>query len=686
MGINFKNSRILGSLIIVVAALIVLGGKLIHVQIIDHQLLLAQSKVTSSYKVKIPAARGEILDRNGQKLVTNRQGNSLIVTYGAFPSGKDNGARNQILHNTLRLLDRSGQSDKIVTHLPLTQDAAGNIIFTEDSQQEIKNMKSKDLFYLADYATALDCFQAMAEKYELQGYSTQDALRVGGLRYELSRSGFSYSTPVTIAEDVSSDVVLLIKENANQSYNGLDVQVSAYREYTDGSIAPHILGTTTKMTAELYAKLKAKGYGLNDIVGESGIEQAMESYLRGTDGEKIIKVDEDGNVTEEVTKEPVQGRAIVLTIDKDLQKVAQDQLAAVIPTIQSSSKNAALGFSNAGAVVVEDVRTGEILAAANYPTFDISRYREDYDALSKQSTLPLWNRFAMGTYAPGSTFKPGIALTALETGSITEDYTYKCTGVMEYRGQEFHCQGNKAHGTVNVYEAIEESCNLFFYSLAEKMGIQKMNEFSSDFGFGQRTGVEITESKGILSGKEYADSIGADWTAGQLLQSAVGQSYNQTTILQLASYTSTIANGGTRYQSHFVKQILSYDCSEVVSDTKPSALETLDLKTNALGVVQNSMYQAVHGKNGSAMSLKTANIPMAAKTGTAEVGAGDSMYTNGFLVSYAPYDKPEIAIAAVAEHARGGAYLGAVEREIANAYFSTTEYVVKPQGYIDLLP
>lgn len=677
MGINFKNSRVLGSLILVAAALILLTVKLVQIQVVQHDRLLAESKITNTYKVKIPAARGAILDRNGQELVRNRQGNALRVLYGDFPSDQDNSSRNAVLLNTLNLLESRGEGEKVIQNLPLELDGSGNLVFSADSEREIQNMKSSDLFHLASYATAQDCFNAMVEKYELQPFNTQDALRVGSLRYELSRNGFSYSAPVTIAEDVSSETVLIIQENKASAYSGVTVQLTAYREYVDGTIAPHLLGTTTKMTAELYADLKEKGYGLNDIVGESGIEKAMESYLRGTDGEMTVKVDENGNVTTEITREPVQGRTIVLTIDKELQKVAQDKLAEAIL--------AEGGGGTAGAVVVENVKNGELLAAASYPTYDISRYREDYDSLTRQANLPLLNRYAQGTYAPGSTFKPGMAIAALDTGTITEDYRFTCHGTMEFRGQEFQCQRRTAHGSVNVYEAIEQSCNLFFYNISEQIGIQKMNEYATDLGFGQRTGVEIPEAKGIISGKEYSDSIGANWTAGQVFQSIIGQSYNQTTILQLANYTATIANGGTRYQLHFVKDILSYDCSEVVSSTKSSILETLDLQTNALKIVQDGMKETA--QTGSARNLKNiTSVPMGAKTGTAEMIVNGEEYNNGFLISYAPADEPEIAIAAVAEHAKGGAYLTSLEGGIAEAYFASSEYIVKPQGFIELLP
>lgn len=333
MGINFRNSRILGSLAIVVSVLVLFVGTLLSIQIVHHDEYLQMSKTQKVYSVPIVAARGEIVDRNGNPLVVNRQGNAVVLDYATFPSSEDNAARNKVIIELIRLFESHGV--EWVNELPLVLDGNGNVQYAPDSEKEIKRLKSKDQLHLATYATAQNCLDALIDKYEIYGYSTADTLKIAAIRYELTLKGFSMRNAVTIAEDVSDEILQIIKENSLTTYQGADIRVVPYREYVDGTIAPHVLGTTTKMTAELYEDLKEEGYGMNDIVGESGIEKAMESYLRGKDGVMQVSIDKDGNVTKKVVKQPMQGNTIVLTIDKDLQKVAQDSLANVANSISA---------------------------------------------------------------------------------------------------------------------------------------------------------------------------------------------------------------------------------------------------------------------------------------------------------------------------------------------------------------
>lgn len=673
MGINFKNSRIVGVLAILAVALMMLGGKLVNIQLVQHDDLLKKSKITSTFTVQIPANRGEIVDRNGNPLVVNTKGNSIILDWTVFPPASEEAQRNAVIYNLITLFDSHGQA--WANNLPLELQG-DSVVFKPDSDKEIKRMKSRDILDLATYATAQHCYDALIEKYKIEGYSFQDSFKIAALRYELSISGFSGSTPVTIADNVTDEVALIIKEQNAQYYLGADVRVTAYRDYVDGTIAPHILGTTTKMTAELYADLKSQGYGLNDMVGESGIEKAMESYLRGTNGEMTVSVDEKGKVTREITKQPVQGCTIVLTIDKNLQIVAQNELEKVVNLTKGDS---------AGAVVLQDVNTGEILTAASYPTFDISKYRENYQQYSSNPRLPLWNRFAQGTYEPGSTFKPNTAIAALESGVIDANTTFVCNGTMNYRGLPKQCLDGKAHGKVNVEKALEQSCNIFFYNCADLMGIQKMNEYSFDLGFGQKTGVEINEAKGIVAGKAYRESLNKLWYPGDTIQAAIGQSDNLVTPLQLSSYCATVANGGTRYQSHFVKQILSYDGSEVVSSFLPTILEKLDISQQTLQSIHNGM-DRVARSGAPANAFRTAAVPVSAKTGTSQVKNPDgTIRNNGFLITYAPSEKPEIAVASVIELAGSGTQTASITKEIINAYYATSEYSAKPQGYLENL-
>ena len=345
------------------------------------------------------------------------------------------------------------------------------------------------------------------------------------------------------------------------TYRGADVRVVAFREYADSTLAPHILGTVRKINAEEYSELKNEGYGINDDIGESGIELAMESRLRGVPGEMTVTIDSDGNVTEEITKEPSQGDTIVLTIDRDLQRVAQEKLGEICRSVDY--------FDSTGAVVVENCNNGEVLAAASYPSFDLNDYYDKYSELVKDKNTPLYNRFAMGAYAPGSTFKPMMATAALQEGVINENTTFDCNMVFHVNEMEFKCTAH--HGGENVRTAIRDSCNVFFYNCARRLGIEKMNLYGSMFGLGEKTGVEIPESKGILAGPEYRKRFDMLWHSGDTVQAAIGQSDNLFTPLQLCNYCATIANGGTRYQMHFVKASIS-NATGVANDSGVKSL------------------------------------------------------------------------------------------------------------------
>ena len=454
MGNRYKSSRTVVAVILVIATLLGFGYDLYNIQIKNNEYYVAQSSAVKTYTVSIEAARGEIVDRNGNTLVTNRKGNSIILDAAYFPSAKNNDARNAIIINLIKVFNKN--KEEYVHNLPLKIGKNGKIKFftkkdDENYESAIKTMKSKDMFNLQAYATAQNCFDAMVEKYGLEKYDTKTALAIGNIRYELTRCLFSVSNPVTIADDVSDKTVAQVKEN-KAMYRGADVQVVAYRSYIDPSLASHIIGTVRKINAEEYAELKDSGYGINDEIGESGIEKACESDLRGTPGEKTVTIDAEGNITETITKEPVQGDTIVLTIDKDMQKIAEQKLRKICLKTSSVAT---------GAVVVEDVHSGEILSAANYPTFNLEEYYSDYKKLASNSKKPLFNRFAMSAFAPGSTFKPLMAVAGLEEGKITRDTYFYCNHTFKISDMTFKCTGS--HGGLNVESALEHSCNIFFY-------------------------------------------------------------------------------------------------------------------------------------------------------------------------------------------------------------------------------
>lgn len=647
--------RSLTAIILVIALVCTFGYTLYDIQIVNGEYYRAQNSTLSTYTVTIEAARGEIVDRNGNPLVTNRQGNSIILDAAYFPSSEENDERNAIIMNLIELFEANGE--EYVNNLPLVQSADG-IAFTED-EDAVATMKSEDMFNLQSYATAQNCFDAMVEKYGLEGYDTATALKIGSIRYELTRLLFSIENPVTIADDVSDETVAAIKED-QQTYLGADVLAVAYREYADSTLAPHILGTVRKINAEEYAELRDEGYGINDTIGESGIEAAMESELRGTPGELTITIDADGNVAEEITKEPIQGNTVVLTIDRDLQRIAQQQLEITCNEVSASQ--------SAGAVVVEDVNTGAILAAASYPTYDLQDYYDSYSSLASNSRQPLFNRFALGTYAPGSTFKPAMACAALEEGVIDESTTFRCGGVWQYYDVTFRCLNSRAHGSENVREALRDSCNIFFYNCADRLGISKMNEYASMFGLGEKTGVEISEAAGVLAGPASAERYNRVWQMGDTIQSGIGQSDNLFTPLQLANYCATVANGGTKYEMHFVQSVINTS-SGTIEETGAAVAQELPISDNTFNIVHEGMRMVAQQYTLSNI-FSDSGVDVACKTGTSQVIRNGEEANNGFLITFAPYENPEISIASAIELAGSGTSTAEITASIIEYYYS----------------
>ncbi len=649
------SSRSVIAVFLVLLVMFGFGFKLYDIEVVNNKFYTEQNSTAKTYTVPIEAARGEIVDRNGNPLVTNRRGNSIILNAAYFPPRSDNEARNTIILNLIKLFEKNGE--EYVNNLPLILEG-DSIVFTDD-EKAVATMKSKDMFNLQNYATAQNCYDAMVELYGLENCDTQTALKIGGIRYELTRLLFSIENPVTIADDVSNETVAAIKEDS-VSYLGADIEPIAYREYTDPELAPHILGTVRKINAEEYSKLKESGYGINDTIGESGIEAVMESDLRGIPGELTVTIDSEGNVSEKITKNPVQGNTVVLTIDKDLQRLAQEKLRDTCNEVSASS--------SAGAVVVESVNSGELLAAASYPTYNLNDYYDNYSDLMNNSRQPLWNRFALGLYAPGSTFKPMMACAALEEGIIDENTTFTCHGTWQYYDITFKCLNSNAHGRENVKQALRDSCNIFFYNVADRLKITKMNEYGSMFGLGEKTGVEINEASGVLAGLASAERYNRKWQMGDTIQSGIGQSDNLFTPLQLANYCATVANSGTRYELHFVKSVINtYDGS--VAETGYTVAEELPISAGTFSIVKEGM-RMVATSGAPASVFGRLDVDVACKTGTSQVRQNGRIVNNGFLITFAPYESPEISIASVIELAGSGTSTSEITSSIIDYYYS----------------
>ncbi|MEE1138918.1 MAG: penicillin-binding transpeptidase domain-containing protein [Acutalibacteraceae bacterium] len=683
MHVKITPKRRIISVCIMLAFLVFFAFDLVKVQLIEGEQYDAASSSVSAKTATISAARGEIVDCYGKPLVYNDQGYSIIFDAAYFPTTKEQTRRNEIIISLIRLFE----SNALVweDNLPLVIDANGNISYKEDSEKLIEQMKGPDMLDLNEYATAENCFLELVNDYSLQEYSREDARKIASVCYEMRRIYFKIGTPYTFAQDVPDEIVARIKENS-EFYKGVDVRVDPVRKYTNGTLAPHILGRIGAIDADEYKEKKSEGYKITDFIGKSGIELAMEEYLKGIDGEATVYTDENGNNTTEITTPPSQGNTVVLTIDSGIQEVAQKGLEKALLDYAGKKGNM---VEDAGAVVVLNCKDSSILASASYPTYDISTYSENAAALNTAPGSPLWNRALLSTYATGSTMKPSVAIAALEEGLIDEDYTVYCSGMYSYLGQNFKCE--QAHMTryVNVVNAIDESCNTFFYEVGKNMGIEKMNEYRTLFGLGAKTGCELGEASGVLDSPEYRASLNQKWLPGYTVQSAIGQAGNLFSPIQLANYCAAVANGGTRHRTHFVKSVKSYDYSRTVFENEAEIVAETGVSEKTLEIVRRGMLEV--GTTGYCSSY-FAHLPVqvAAKTGTSQeirkIGGVSVKINNGFLIAFAPYDNPEIAVAVVGEGMTSGTFLASVVADIVEYYYGQSDTLDSYQQENVLIP
>lgn len=652
-----KKGRFIAMIVIFFCLIVVFVFTLAKNQLINAKKEIS-SNTASVESTEVKATRGQIFDRNGNVIVGNRQGNDVVFNAAEFPEFSKQEERNKLIKSLIDLFEKNNV--KWNDDMPIVIDSNGNYQFTADRDKDIKTMKSRDILRLNKYATADDCMRELIERYKLESYSKADARKIASVCYEMKINNFNSANPYTFATDVSDLVASVIKENSS-FYKGVDVQVVNYREYTDGTLAPHIIGVTGVISAEEYAQLKNDGYDMDDIVGKTGIEQLYEKQLKGNNGKKIVTTSLDGKQTT-VTEGLENGENVFLTLDAGLQKVTQDALAAKINSLDSVNKGG-------GAAVVMNCKTGEILACATYPSYDLKTYYKDYSKLAKDANSPLYNRALLSTYAPGSTAKVSTAIGILEEGVANENSTIECTGTYKYG---LVCNNNPETTTIDIRTAIQDSCNIYFYHFGgELLGIEKMNMYREMLGLGQPTGIELEENTGVLDSPSYRASIGQRWETGFSLQSAIGQAGNLFTPLQLCNYVSTIANGGTRYSAHIVKAIYSSDNSTVIEEKKPEVVCETGFKKKNIQIIKEGMRRvATVTLEGS---FDDTIVPVACKTGTSTlektINGKTGIYTNGFLITFAPYDDPEICVSVAVEGAYSGGSLAPIASSVYNYYY-----------------
>ena len=657
---KYKLNRYYIVSVLVVLLTGVIFVKLFNLQVVNGVTYREQSENRLLRSHAITATRGEITDRFGRPLVTSRMGFDLI----AYKEYIEDENLNQLILDTTSILDMYGTS--YYDTLPISEN--GEFIFKSPDYSAESDFKEANKFDAN--MTANDILNELIKRYEVDSkYTKSEKRKIVGIRFEMELRSFNSSTPYTIATDVPIEVVSYIREQGNR-FAGIDVSVEPIRVNVNGSIASHILGRVGRIYKEEYDVLKTKGYGMNDTLGKDGIEKIMEDYLKGTDGVQNIEQSIDGRTMKILeTKEAIPGNNVILTIDLELQKIAEDSLAE---TIQNMSTNPESLGASAGAVVVVDVNNGEILAIASYPTFNQNTFNEDYKTLLENEAKPMWNRAISGTYAPGSTFKMLTAVAALESGVTTPHEVINDLGVYRfYESSNYtpkcwiYADTGSTHGNQTVVQAIENSCNYYFYEVGRRMGIDTLTEYGKKFGLGEYTGIELSgESKGIFASRAYREKINSVWYPGDTLQASIGQSDHLFTPIQLANYVATLANGGTRYKLHLIKEVKSGVNSKTIYKNEPEIVEKIEISEENYKSIIEGM-QAVSETGTASNVFAGYPIPVGGKTGTASVSNGTA---NALFVAVAPLDNPQIAIAIVVEHGGHGNYVAPIAKNIISYY------------------
>ncbi len=653
-----KNKRI-NSLALVMAAVVAVScARMFFLQIVNANHYLSQASGVTARTAALKAPRGEILDCYSRKIATNREGYNIVFNSAYVNWDTVNGM-------ILDLCDYlSGEAAEWNDVLPLEKQAPYG--FTKENNDTfLANIG------LAHYATAENAFDKLKQLYKISGFTDDEARIIMGVRYSMAQAAFSIANPYTFAEDVSSEIMQKVSENGF-ALDGVTVDTVPFREYSPDAPV-HIIGNVGPIYAEEWygdkekgiIGLKDKGYTYSDKVGKSGIEAYCEEKLRGTDGEITYYLDSDGTVlSSEITKEPIPGKTVILTVDKNIQKKTQ---AALNETV--NNLNAEGIHCTGGAAVVMNVKTGEVLASSNAPTFNMDTYLNDYESIATAPNNPLINRAFQGVYPVGSTVKPLVAIAGLDNGLLKADENIRCVHTYRlFSDYQPSCMGT--HGNISLTRALARSCNYYFFEVGRRVGATKLGDYYNQFGLGVKTGIEIGDSKGIF--------VDVDEGSGDTLQIAIGQK-NAFTPLQLAVYTSTLANGGERYRATLIKDYVSYDLKNTYITGQTELLNTVEISDYALSSVKEGMLSVTEDGTGSRV-FQNYPIKVGGKTGTAQNEGAD----HSVFIAFAPFENPEIAISVVLEHGESGFAAGTVVKAAMDAYFFSDEASV--DNYVSYTP
>ena len=685
-----KPGRVAGLVILILLLLTVYLVELYKLQIIEGEANYNRSSELTNTERVVTAARGNIYDRYGRTLVSNEETYNLkIDTDKLFANEDPNSVILELVHMV------QGYGDEYTDDLPITMTPP----FEYDPDMTAIQRTMLDAYYVRQEidpnSTAVELMSYMRTRYNIDNsYSAEEMRIIAGVRYSINVRYAVNTADYIFVEDASMKLISSIMEN---KLVGIEVERAYSRKYGT-EYAAHILGYTGLMTQEEYEKYSLLNYSTDAMVGKDGVEYAFENYLHGKDGKVIETRNSAGTVLATVyTEEPEPGNHVYLTIDSVLQEQTERILANGVSILkqniaQKRAEGTARGDYNVdlkdeitgAAAVVVNVKTGEPLAMASWPTYNVATILEDYQELLEAENAPLFNRTLMGTYAPGSTFKPCTAIAALTMGIVNTEDKIKCEGVYTRYAAEGYApecwiwnstKDHLTHPEENVTTAIRDSCNYYFYSIGNFLGVDDLGRFAADFGLGEYSGIELVEAKGNMSNQaNHMDYAGTEWRIGDTLQAAIGQSDSVFTPIQMAEYCATVANSGTRYSASILKSIRNYDYSEKLYDREPTVMSTVDSAEYNWAAVHEGMWEVLNDY----INEKNVNVwvdcqwRVAGKTGTAQKGEG--IQNDGIFMCYAPYKDPEVAIFVVVERGGAGADVQFIARNIMDAYITIMGY------------
>ncbi len=667
MHIFFERLRAVFFFVVILAMFALCAIDLMKIQIVDGAEYLEKSKTTSQASQVISSPRGEIVDIKGNEIVSNKTGFNVVIEKAFFPS--DKAEMNRIICGIAEILAEDGV--EWIDTLPISMSRPYTYLEARDSDI----VKLRKTIGVQHYATASDCLAEMYKQYEIDDSYTEKQKRIiAGVRYEMIMRSFSLSNRYTYAEDIPMDTVVKLKEAA-YTLEGMDIVEEAVRIYAAGDVAPHLIGTIGAINAEEYEEKREEGYALNDVIGKSGIEKAMEDELRGDKGTRTLELMSGVVVSDIVAKEAVPGNTVKLTLNAEYQRDVQEILENHILWLNNQTHKDRKGYeADAGAIVVLDAKTGALLAAATSPTYDINDYLTDYASVVNGENGPLTNRATHGGYRPGSTFKTITATAALNEGFLNGGETcIVCNNVYTY-WDDYKPKCTGWHGRINVITAIEKSCNIFFYELGRLMGPGMLTEYANMYGLGVDLGLETGGYTGRIANPDTIFELGQEWQAGLIVQVAIGQSETAVTPLQMAVQANTLANRGVRYKPYLVDSIYTYNMESLVKKTQPEVASVIPDKTGkTFDLIIQGMEQAADFMPYSYPKVSDYYTPYllselpeqaAIKTGTPQMTTAED--TGSAFVGFYPADDPVIAFSGFVEH---GEYSKFMIRQIIEAYY-----------------